>query len=54
MEMKAQAQASSSGATDSSPRKRDVKSPNLQAFTDEKYELDSYLLCFECYAENAK
>ena len=32
------------------PRNRDAKLP---AFIDEKYELDSYLLRFECYTENA-
>ena len=30
-----------------------AKSPKLPAFIDEKDELDSYLLCFERYAENA-
>ena len=54
MEPNAQAQASSSAAVDPPPRKRDAKSPKLPAFIDEKDELDSCLLHFECYAKNAK
>ena len=33
---------------------QDAKYPKLPAFVDEKDELDSYLLRFERYAENAK
>ena len=56
MELKAQqaqAQATASSATTPLPRNKDAKSPKLPSFTDEKDELDSYLLRFECYAENA-
>ena len=52
MELKAQDQASTSAAAALPPRNRDVKSPKLPAFIDKKDELDSYLLRFECYAEN--
>ena len=44
MELKAQAQASTSAAVDPPPRNRDAKSPKLPAFIDEKDELESYLL----------
>ena len=44
-----QAQATTSSATTN----KDAKSPKLPSFIDEKDELDSYLLCFERYAENA-
>ena len=40
MELKAQAQASSSPAVDTPPHNRYAKSPKLPAFTDEKGELD--------------
>ena len=53
MELKAQDQASGSSATTPPPRNKDAKSPKLPSFVDEKDELDSYLLCFERYAENA-
>ena len=49
----AQAQATASSATTPPPRNKDAKSPNLPSFIDEKDELDSYLLRFERYAENA-
>ena len=53
MELQAQAQAAASSATTPTPRNKDAKSPKLPSFIDEKDELDSYLLCFERYAENA-
>ena len=53
MELKAQDQASASLAATPPPRDRDAKSPKLPSFIDEKDELDSYLLRFEHYAENA-
>ena len=49
----AQAQATASSATTPPPRNKDAKSPKLPSFIDEKDELDSYLLRFERYAENA-
>ena len=48
-----QDQASTSLAAASPPRNKDAKSPKLPSFTDENDELDSYLLRFERYAENA-
>ena len=53
MELKAQDQASASLAATQPPRNKDAKSQKLPSFIDEKDELDSYLLCFEHYAENA-
>ena len=53
MELKAQDQASGSLAATPPPRNKDAKSPKLPSFVDEKDELDSYLLRFERYAENA-
>ena len=55
LELKAQqSQASASSATTPPPRNKDAKSPKLPSFfIDEKDELDSYLLRFERYAENA-
>ena len=53
MELQAQAQAAASSATTPTPRNKDAKSPKLPSFIDEKDELDSYLLRFERYAENA-
>ena len=53
MELKAQDQASGSSATTPPPRNKDAKSLKLPSFIDEKDELDSYLLRFERYAENA-
>ena len=54
MELQAQqAQANTSAAITPPPRNKDAKSPKLPSFIDEKDELDSYLLCFERYAENA-
>ena len=47
-----QAQAAASAATTPPPRNKDAKSLRLPSFIDEKDELDSFLLCFECYAEN--
>ena len=49
----AQAQATISSATTPPPRNKDAKSPKLPSFIDEKDDLDSYLLRFERYAENA-
>ena len=49
----AQVTASASLAATPPPRNKDAKSPKLPSFIDEKDELDSYLLCFERYAENA-
>ena len=54
LELKAQqSQAGASLAATSPPRNKDAKSPKLPSFIDEKDELDSYLLRFERYAENA-
>ena len=54
LELKAQqSQASTSLAATPPPRNKDAKSPKLPSFIDEKDELDSYLLRFERYAENA-
>ena len=53
MELQAQAQATASSATTPPPRNKDAKSPKQPSFIDKKVELDSYLLRFECYAENA-
>ena len=53
MELKSQDQASASLAATPPPRNKDAKSPRLPSFIDEKDELDSYLLRFERYAENA-
>ena len=54
LELKAQqSQASTSPAATPPPRNKDAKSPKLPSFIDEKDELDSYLLRFERYAENA-
>ena len=44
---------SDSLAVTPSPHNKDAKSPKLPSFIDEKDELESYLLRFECYAENA-
>ena len=48
-----QNQASASLAVTPLPRNKDAKSKKLPSFIDEKDELDSYLLRFERYAENA-
>ena len=54
LELKAQqSQAGASFAATPPPRNKDAKSPKLPSFVDEKDELDSYLLRFERYAENA-
>ena len=54
LELKAQqSQAGASLAATPPPRDKDAKSPKLPSFIDEKDELDSYLLRFERYAENA-
>ena len=53
LEVQAQAQASTSARVDPPPGNRDAKSPKLPAFIDKNDELDSYLLRFECWAENA-
>ena len=52
-EQACQAQVTASSATAPPPRNKDTKSPKLPSFIDEKDELDSYLLRFEHYAENA-
>ena len=49
----AQAQVTASSSTTPPPRNKYAKSPKLPSFIDEKDELDSYLLRFERYAENA-
>ena len=49
----AQVTASANLAATPPPRNKDAKSPKLPSFIDEKDELDSYLLRFERYAENA-
>ena len=49
----AQAQATTSSGTAPPPRNKDAKSLKLPYFIDEKDELDSYLLRFERYTENA-
>ena len=54
MKLKAQDQAGTSAAAVPLPHNREVKSPKLPDFINEKDELDSYLLHFERYAENAK
>ena len=48
-----QAQASTSPAATPPIRNKDAKSPKLPSFIDEKDKLDTYLLCFERYADNA-
>ena len=54
LELKAQqSQATTSSATTPPSRNKDAKSPKLPSFIDEKDELDSYLLRFERYPENA-
>ena len=54
LELKAQqSQVSTSPAATPPPRNKDAKSPKLPSFIDEKDKLDSYLLRFERYAENA-
>ena len=53
LELKAQARTSTSAAADPPTRNRDAKCPKLPAFIDEKDKLDSFLLRFERYAENA-
>ena len=54
MELQAQqAQATASSSTTPPPRNKDAKSPKLPSFIDKKDKLDSYLLRFERYAENA-
>ena len=54
MELQAQqAQATASSATTPPTHKKDAKSPKLPSFIEEKDELDSYLLRFKRYAENA-
>ena len=54
LELKAQqSQAGASLAATPPPHNKDAKSPKLPSFIDEKDELDSYMLRFERYAENA-
>ena len=54
LELKAQqSQASTSHAATLPPHNKDAKSQKLPSFIDEKDELDSYLLRFERYTENA-
>ena len=55
LELKAQQdQASISLTVTPPPRNKDAKSQRLPSFIDKKDELDSYLLHFERYAENAR
>ena len=49
----AQAQATAGSATTPPPRNKHAKSLKIPSFIDENDELDSYLLRFERYAENA-
>ena len=56
MELQAQqvqAQASTNFAATPPPCSKDAKFPKLPSLIDENDELDSYLLCFERYAERA-
>ena len=54
-ELGLQAQAQFNTATSNpTPPNRDAKSRKLKNFVDEKDEIDSHLLRFERYAENAK
>ena len=53
IELKAQAQTRTHAVVDPPPPIRNAKSPKLPAFIDQKDELDSDLLCFERYGENA-
>ena len=54
LELKAQqSQASTSSATTPPHHNKGAKSPKLPSFIDKQDELDSYLLRFEHYAENA-
>ena len=54
MELQAQkAQATTSPAATPPPHNKDAKSPKVPSFIDENDELDSYLLRFERFAENA-
>ena len=53
IELKAQDQAGTSAAAAPPPQNRDAKSPKLPSFIVEKHKLDSYLLHFERYVENA-
>ena len=54
MELQAQqTQANTSAAITPPTRNKDAKSPKLPSFIDVTDELNSYLLRFECYAENA-
>ena len=54
LELKAQQdQASTSLETTPPPRNKGANSPKPPSFINEKEELDSYLLRFERYAENA-
>ena len=54
LELKAQQDQDSNSLTATPPpHNKDAKSQKLPSFIDEKDELDSYLLRFERYAENA-
>ena len=54
LELKAQqSQTSASLAATPPPRNKDAKSPKLPSLIDKKDELDSYLLRFKRYAQNA-
>ena len=53
MELKTQDQTSTSAAAAPPLHNRDAKSQKLPSFIDKKDELDSYLLHFERYTENA-
>ena len=52
LELNAQDQASTSAAAVSPPHNKDAKSPKLPSFIEED-KLDSYLIRFEHYVENA-
>ena len=53
MELRAQNQVITSAAAAPPPHNRDAKSQKFPVFIGEKDELDSYLIRFERYAENA-
>ena len=50
---KMKAQANTSPAATPTPRNKVAESPKLSSFIDGKDELESYLLCFKSFAENA-
>ena len=55
MELKAQNQADTTAAAAPPPLVIEMPSPEVTSiYLDEKDELDSYMLCFKCYAGNAR